>query len=57
MVERSGRPTDLKEFLLLQKNPQTKVNTLVKEASKELANLLKHTHHELHLGNTDPTCE
>ena len=55
MVERSLRPTDTKEFVQLQKNPQTKVYALVKEASKELANLLKHTHHELHLGNTDPT--
>lgn len=54
MVERKPRPTDIKEFLQMQKNPQSKVYGLVKDSSKELQSLLKHSHHELHLGNTDP---
>ena len=55
MLERKQRPTDLKEFLSMQKNPQTKVYAMIKDSSKELQHLLKHSHHELHLGNSDPT--
>jgi dynein heavy chain len=55
MVDRKQRPTDIKEFLQLQKAPQAKVYGLVKESSKELQQLLKHSQHELHLNNQDAT--
>jgi len=55
MLERKRVPADIKEFMQMQKNPQTKIYGLVKDSSKDLQALLKANGQMLKLGNSDPT--